>query len=125
MLQLLFSFFAAFQQKNIYNLALKQNNQQLLQERLIDISNPFSVNYGKYWDKDIINMLVEPEGKEELLNQLNNDTIPLEEIQNTYLQGNLYLEHCQSLLNSFEQTITYLDPDTFKVDEDKNSVTEG
>lgn len=78
MFQLILTFFAAFQQTNVYNLALKQNNQQLLQERLLDISNPFSVNYGKYWDKDIINMLVEPKGKDELLDRLNNYSITIE-----------------------------------------------
>ena len=78
MFQLILTFFAAFHQKNVYNVALKQNNQQLLQERLLDISNPFSVNYGKYWDKDIINMLVEPKGKDELLDRLNNYSITIE-----------------------------------------------
>ena len=59
-----------------------------------------------------------------LLNELSNETIPLDDIQNTYLKGNLYLERCQTLLENFEETITYLDSDTFIVDENINSVND-
>ena len=45
---------------------------------------------------------------DELLDLLQNDTVPVEDLQRSYLLGNLYLEHCEKLLNITEQEIVEL-----------------
>ncbi len=49
-----------------------------------------------------------------LLENLQKDTVPLEELQQYYLQGKIYLDHCDSLLNNVEQEVIELDPETIK-----------
>ena len=44
-----------------------------------------------------------------LLTKLRDDNIPIEEVQRYYLEGKDYLEHCETLLNTLEQTIIELD----------------
>ena len=45
---------------------------------------------------------------ESILNSLQNDDISLDQIQNKYLEGNIYLKHCEKLLHKVEQEITEL-----------------
>lgn len=49
----------AFTEVPVY-VALYQNNIDILQNRLDDISNPISINYGKWMELDEINKLVNP-----------------------------------------------------------------
>ena len=54
-----------------------------------------------------------------LLQQLQNDDIPVEELQKNYLHGKIYLEHCENLLNKIEHTVIQLDPETLQPDTEK------
>ena len=47
-----------------------------------------------------------------LLAELQNDSIPLADLQQKVLHGEVYLNRCQSLLDSVEQSIVELDPTT-------------
>ncbi len=48
-----------------------------------------------------------------ILDQLQNESVPLEELQRFFLQGKIYLEHCESLLVKIEQEVEELDLDKF------------
>ena len=47
-----------------------------------------------------------------LLAELQNDSVPLADLQQKVLHGEVYLSRCQSLLDSVEQSIVELDPTT-------------
>ena len=49
-----------------------------------------------------------------LLAELQNDSVPLAELQQRVLHGEIYLSRCQTLLDSVEQSIVELDPTTLK-----------
>ena len=49
-----------------------------------------------------------------LLAELQNDSVPLADLQQKLLHGEVYLNRCQSLLDSVEQSIVELDPTTLK-----------
>ena len=49
-----------------------------------------------------------------LLAELQNDSVPLADLQQKVLHGEVYLNRCQSLLVSVEQSIVELDPTTLK-----------
>ena len=49
-----------------------------------------------------------------LLAELQNDSVPLAELQQRVLHGEVYLNRCQSLLDSVEQAIVELDPTTLQ-----------
>ena len=49
-----------------------------------------------------------------LLAELQNDSVPLAELQQRVLHGEVYLNRCQSLLDSVEQAIVELDPTTLE-----------
>ena len=51
-----------------------------------------------------------------LLTQLQNDSVPVEELQRHYLHGKVYLEHCEALLNTVEQSVLQLDAVSLKPD---------
>ena len=53
-----------------------------------------------------------------LLAELQNDSVPLAELQQKVLHGEVYLSRCQSLLDSVEQSIVELDPTTLKAAND-------
>ena len=53
-----------------------------------------------------------------LLAELHNDSIPLADLQQKVLHGEVYLNRCQSLLDSVEQSIVELDPTTLKATTD-------
>ena len=42
----------------------------------------------------------------------------MRDLQRHYLRGQIYLEHCQSLLDAAEQTVIQLDPDSLQPDPD-------
>ena len=48
---------------------------------------------------------------DELLELLQDDTVPVEDLQRSYLLANHYLDHCEKLLNSTEQEIEELHQD--------------
>ena len=53
-----------------------------------------------------------------LLAELQNDSVPLADLQQKVLHGEVYLNRCQSLLDSVEQAIVELDPTTLKATPD-------
>ena len=53
-----------------------------------------------------------------LLAELHNDSIPLADMQQKVLHGEVYLSRCQSVLDSVAQSIVYLDPATLKATTD-------
>ncbi|EGC39256.1 hypothetical protein DICPUDRAFT_27222 [Dictyostelium purpureum] len=46
-----------------FHVALNQRNLDILESTLLDVSNPLSPNYGKYWDMESVLGLVAPEQK--------------------------------------------------------------
>ena len=50
-----------------------------------------------------------------LLAELQNDNVALADLQQKVLHGEVYLNRCQKLLDSVEQSIIELDPTTLKV----------
>ena len=53
-----------------------------------------------------------------LLAELQNDSVPLADLQQKVLHGEVYLNRCKSLLDSVEQSIVELDPTTLKATTD-------
>ena len=53
-----------------------------------------------------------------LLAELQNDSVPLADLQQKVLHGEVYLCRCQSLLDSVEESIVELDPTTLKATTD-------
>jgi len=53
-----------------------------------------------------------------LLAELQNDSVPLADLQQKVLHGEVYLNRCQSLLDRLEQSIVELDPITLKATTD-------
>ena len=53
-----------------------------------------------------------------LLAELQNDSVPLADLQQKVLHGEVYLSRCQTLLDSVEQSIVELDPTTLKATTD-------
>lgn len=49
-----------------------------------------------------------------LLAELQNNTVPLAQLQQRVLHGEVYLDHCESLLKSVEQAVENLDPDSLE-----------
>ena len=45
-----------------------------------------------------------------ILENLQNDLVPLEELQESHIKGSIYLDHCHKLLDSAEQKVLQLDP---------------
>ena len=53
-----------------------------------------------------------------LLAELQNDSVPLADLQQKVLHGEVYLSRCKALLDSVEQSIVELDPTTLKTTTD-------
>ena len=53
-----------------------------------------------------------------LLAELQSDSVPLADMQQKVLHGEVYLSRCQTLLDSVEQSIVELDPTTLKAAND-------
>ena len=53
-----------------------------------------------------------------LLAEIQNDSVPLADLQQKVLHGEVYLSRCQSLLDSVEKSIVELDPTTLKATTD-------
>ena len=53
-----------------------------------------------------------------LLAELQNDSVPLAELQQRVLHGEIYLNRCQTLLDHVEQSIFEIDPKTLEATND-------
>ena len=49
-----------------------------------------------------------------LLAELQNDSVPLAQLQQRVLHGEVFLDHCESLLKSVERAVDTLDPDSLE-----------
>ena len=72
------------------------------------------------WRKDAEGLSYEEAMKalDLLLAELQSDSVPLADLQQKVLHGEVYLNRCQTLLNSVEQSIVELDPTTLKATTD-------
>ena len=70
----------------------------------------------KAWRKDADSLSYEEalQALDLLLAELQNDSVPLTELQQRVLHGEVYLSRCQSLLDSVEQSIVELEPSTLE-----------
>jgi len=50
-----------------------------------------------------------------LLSHLQNDGVPIAELERAHRRGQIYLERCSTLLDQVEQSVQELDPDTMTV----------
>ena len=68
------------------------------------------------WRKDAADLNYEEamQALDLLLAELQNDSVPLAELQQRVLHGEIYLNRCQTLLDSVEQSIVELDPTTLE-----------
>ena len=64
----------------------------------------------KEWHKEVELLSYEKslEALDVLLEALQNDSVPVEELQQHYLKGNNYLDHCENLLKTIEQDVIQL-----------------
>ena len=67
----------------------------------------------KQWRKDAESLSYEEalQAADLLLHQLQSDTIALAELQQTHQRAQIYLERCDALLASVEQSVLELNPD--------------
>ena len=53
-----------------------------------------------------------------LLAELQGDAVPLADLQRTILHGEVYLDRCSTLLESVEQAVVQLNPETLAPETD-------
>ena len=72
------------------------------------------------WRKDAESLSYEEamQALDLLLAELQNDNVALADLQQKVLHGEVYLNRCQKLLDSVEQSIIELDPTTLKATND-------
>jgi exodeoxyribonuclease VII small subunit len=66
------------------------------------------------WRQDVAKLSYEEalQAADLLLSHLQNDAIPLAELERAHRRGQIYLEHCHALLSQLEQSVLELDSDT-------------
>ena len=55
-----------------------------------------------------------------LLTKLQDDSIPLAELQGGHQRAEIYLNRCEELLNKIEQSVAQLNPDTLERESTEN-----
>ena len=83
MIRILFLFLFAFFTQNCFGnqidftIALNQNNMDILKNKLLDISDPYSENYGKFMSNNEIMDIIKPsfEDTHSVINWLNYNNI--------------------------------------------------
>ena len=75
------------------------------------VSTPFEEEIN-VWKQEVSSLSYEDalNALDLLLESLQNDSVPLEELREFHLKGSIYLDHCQTLLDNAEQTVIQLDP---------------
>ena len=70
----------------------------------------------KSWRKDAATLSYEESltALDLLLEELQNDAVPLADLQQHYLRGQIYLDRCEGLLLKAEQNVVQLNPDTLE-----------
>ena len=79
----------------------------------------------KAWKKDISGLSYEEASQalDLILAELQNDSVPIADLQNRVLHGEVVLEHCEALLKSVEQAVLQLDPESMIETNDLNEST--
>ena len=70
----------------------------------------------KSWRKDAATLSYEESltALDLLLEEMQNDAVPLADLQQHYLRGRIYLDRCEGLLLKAEQNVVQLNPDTLE-----------
>ena len=68
----------------------------------------------KAWKKDISGLSYEEatQALDLILAELQSDSVPIADLQDRVLHGEVMLDHCEALLRSVEQSVLQLDPDS-------------
>ena len=68
----------------------------------------------KAWKKHISELSYEEASQalDLILAELQNDSVPIADLQNRVLHGEVVLDHCEALLKTVEQAVLQLDPDS-------------
>ncbi len=68
------------------------------------------------WEKDAASLTYEEafQALDLLLVKLQDDSMPLLELQSSHQRAEIYLQRCQSLLKDVEQSVLELNPDTLE-----------
>ena len=68
----------------------------------------------KAWKKDIAGLTYEEatQALDLILADLQSDSVPIADLQDRVLHGEVVLDHCEALLRSVEQSVLQLDPDS-------------
>ena len=84
------------------------NDSESLQDRIND------------WRKDASNLSYEEalQALDLILADLQDDAVPMADLQRQVLHGQVYLDHCESLLKTMEEAVVQLDPDTLEPSDD-------
>ena len=84
------------------------NDSESLQDRIKD------------WRKDASGLSYEEalQALDLILAELQDDAVPMAELQRHVLRGQVYLDHCESLLKTMEEAVVQLDPDTLEPSDD-------
>ena len=84
------------------------NDSESLQDRIND------------WRKDASNLSYEEalQALDLILDELQDDAVPMADLQRQVLHGQVYLDHCESLLKTMEEAVVQLDPDTLEPSDD-------
>ena len=84
------------------------NDSESLQDRIND------------WRKDASDFSYEEalQALDLILDELQDDAVPMADLQRQVLHGQVYLDHCESLLKTMEEAVVQLDPDTLEPSDD-------
>ena len=84
------------------------NDSESLQDRIND------------WRKDASDLSYEEalQALDLILAELQDDAVPMADLQRQVLHGQVYLDHCESLLKTMEEAVVQLDPDTLEPSDD-------
>ena len=82
----------------------KQESRQKIRSTKMD-------NLIKQWHSEIELLTYEQtiEALDLLLEDLQKDTVAIDDLQRYYLKGNIYLSHCERLLDKVEQEVLEID----------------
>ena len=72
------------------------------------------------WRKDASGLSYEEalQALDLILVALQDDAVPMADLQRQVLHGQVYLDHCESLLKTMEEAVVQLDPDTLEPSDD-------
>ena len=89
------------------------NNEEILEAGENDIHIELTIDK---WREEVCSLSYDQALKalDLLLEELQNDNVPVENLQRHYIQGQIYLNHCENLLKNVEQEVIELPPETLQ-----------